>query len=237
MSETGWSQEVFDRTLQDYLVRHEVEVWPRAINKKGFFLTLKALEESPIKDVKVIETELQQTVLAERADGRSAQAPLGYIIAAKRASKDWSYYKGTASPTIAIRTRFGALGIEAWRQAIAKKFKSMLGGRRSGAGFMRVGWLSVLQILGPIVGGRYNRSAAGSGVHGRPKGAAAPASEGNLVVTIENFANARSEVRGAFMRLGEPALQRAFDRETADMVGYLEGEMRPEAEKFNARQH
>ena len=231
----GWDQSRFDATLREYLMEHESKVWPQAINKKGFFVALAALKETPRAEPEKIFGELGREITGKREDGTSGPIPISFGIASKRASKAWVRSKQYGRALKRVERGRAAKGLQEWRALFANKLRTMLGGRKASATFLASGWTHVLQKLGPLIGGRYDRS--GARVRGSTKGSADPALPGRLQVVIQNSAAARSEHRGGFHRVGDPALQLAFDRETASMVEHMENEMRPGAEKFNRQQH
>lgn len=68
---------------------------------------------------------------------------------------------------------------------------------------------------------------------GSEKGSATPATSGvwSVKATIENAAGDNRENHGALVKYGAPALQRAFDAESASMREYIEKKMRESATK------
>lgn len=230
-----WDQSKFDSTLKDYLMAHESSVWPESLNKKAARVAWKALNETPVKERESIAVELSREIEARRKDGSSGKVSIGYVIASKRASKLWPYAK-VARTRQALASGRGFDATKLWRSAVRHKFLSMLGGRKASSGFLRVGWISVLQQMASQGVREARTRGPGAKLRGSLKGSVSVASPGKLSVTIQNSAHSLHEKLGGFMRLGEPALQRAFDAETQDMIQYLEGEMRPEADRFNRRQ-
>ena len=228
-------QSKFDSTLQTYLQRLKEEKIPAALNKKAFFVTLGAYGATEMVNPHKIFWELYRPITAKRQDGSSGEVPIGFVIAAKRAHAHWASRVGY----LMFRNRAPSYSRE-WQKLVTKKFTGMVGGRQRAAGFIRVGWLGVIQELGPLVARKDGRSISGPKprMRGGMKGKATPATPGTFRVTIENSAQAKSDKRNGLITHGAPPLQRAFDRETADMATYLEREaLKEETDKFNAAQH
>jgi hypothetical protein len=233
---SGWDQSRFDSTLKELLSRCESEKWPRAVNKHGFFVSLAALKFTPRTMPEHIQVELAREITGVRKDGSTGPVPIGIAIAAKRASKGWVGQGNLSgmSPSQkkkALRT----LSLANWRRLVGQKLKSMVGGRQASSGFIKAGWVGVLEKIGPAIGGKYSRS--GTKTRGQSKGRVQLATPGNLNVTIENTAASRTENRGGFHRKADPAFQQALNQETNSMAKHIEDEMRSEVDKFNRRQH
>lgn len=252
MAETfTWDQSKFDKTLLAYLMEHQSDTWPRCLNKKAYFVALSAIKETPKTPKEFMQQQLMREIRvpsSARTSGKQGAhphwgtAPLGYVLAAKRASKKW---KGISYANMLVgfaKVRRGELlkdenMLSAWRALEKKEFTKMLSARGRAAGFIRVGWVSVMKSLGAVTGLKYFPGQADSGkMVGMPKGESNPANAGKLLVSITNSAHAESEKRGGFERIGGVALQKAFDREAASMADYLAGEMEPGIQKFNAQQ-
>jgi hypothetical protein len=235
MANLMWDQSVFNRTLDHYLKRLSEEKLPGALNKKAFFIGLRAMAETPKVNPHKIFWELQRPILATRQDGSKGMIPVGYAIAAKRASGSWIAAEEKARGR---KRKSGTWRQRAWRKLIQKKFETMVGGRQRATGFIRIGWLAVVKKLGPLVKDKGGAPSADMSLRqrGGPKGAAFPARPGfNPTVTISNSAQARSDKLNGLLTVGGPALDRAFASETADMVAYLEREaLKEETAKFNA---
>jgi hypothetical protein len=239
MADETWNQDLFNRTLDSYLKHVGEDKVPHALNKKAFFVALRAIQETPKVGAFGIIWELTQPILARREDGSTGSAPIGYVIAAKRASAHWGDTSETARERNRGRKRKQkAWAQKAWRQAVDKKFRAMVGGRKAAIGFLRVGWLAAVRKLGSTLKDRSGAPAEDATIrrHGDWKGDATPAKASmQPVATISNSAQARSDKRYGLGTIGGPALQRAFDAETADMNEYLEREaLKEEGDKFNA---
>jgi hypothetical protein len=228
-----FTQQQFNSTLKELLGNYESTAWPKSINRHAFFVALAALQETPRTDGDKIVSELEREIITDRGS-----IPVAFAIAAKRASKGWvgqrNLGRGYSKDQRARARR--SLSLAGWRAMMTKKLNSMVRGRIASGGFIRAGWVGVLKALGPAIGGKYNRGEERN-VRGAPKGSVNLATPGNFQVTIENTAAARSEHRGGFHRVGDPALERGLARENNQMVQRIEDEMKPGAEKFNRQQH
>lgn len=241
MSENNWDQSRFDATLKDYLLAHESKVWPTLINKKGYYVALAAIAETPKVAAGTIETAMDAQVTARRKDGTTGEVSRVFALAAKKASINWT--SSARFQKAVTRQAFGRGGSElelkAWRAEIGARAGSIRGGRKSAAGFIRLGWVYTLKALGPSTGLSYfaGQKEAGAKPRGStPKGYAVPARQGSLQVVIQNSAQAQSETHGGFKRLGEPALQRAMEKESQSMAEHLSQGMEPGIKEFNSRQ-
>lgn len=232
-----WNQDRFNAALKVYLDRLPQEKIPHALNKKAFFIALRAMQETPKFGPFKIAWELMRPVTARRKDGSSGSVPVGYVLAAKRASHAWV----EASEKARSRKRKSATWQQkAWVKLIERKFSTMIGARKRALGFIRIGWLSAVKQLNPYVKDKGGAPGSDSSLRlrGSMKGSASPAKPGfNSQVMMVNTAQAVSDERYGLIRFGQPALQRAFDIETADITEYLQREALKElTDQFNASQ-
>jgi len=220
----------YEASLKRLLDECYSSAFPRTVNKHAFYTALGAIPETArTPDIK-IAAELGREITAKRADGTTGQVPIGFVIAAKRASKTFGAVRQIRTwQAIQSKRSFNALKL--WLAAIDHKLKQMYGGRVASTAFIRAGWAAVLQQLGPLIGGRYNRS--GLHLRGAFKGSVKPATGSDLTCVIRNTAQSRSEHRGGLIRHGEPPLQRAIDKEARNMAKHLEDEMKGPVERFN----
>lgn len=237
MNGPGWDQSKFDRTLREYLGNLESRTWPRAINKKAFFVELKALQRTPKVEPQTIDAELGKAVYTRQGGAPARIVALGYAIASKRAEKKWMR---TGTYRTARKKEFaGASGslASAWHTFVMKQFEAMTKARKRSAAFIKAGWLPGLEQLGALVGGRYSRS--GTNRRGADKGGVHPAVGLNLTATIYNTAQSASAARRGkkFEVIGAPALQAAFNEEAASMEEHMRNEMQADSDKFNRAQH
>lgn len=222
----------FEAATKALLAECYSSAWPRTVNKHAFYTALGAIPITPMVPGLKIAAELGREITAKRADGTSGRVPVGFVIAAKRASKTFGKVRAIRTWQ-AVQSKRGFDSRKLWIAAIDHKLKTMFGGRMRSAAFIRAGWIGVLAQLGPLIGGRYNRNTGGSNSRGAFKGSVTPATASNLNCTIRNTAQARSEHRGGLIRHGEPPLQRAVDKEAVNMVKHLEDEMKKSVESFN----
>lgn len=244
----GWDQSQFDAALKRLGATLSKEKLPRAVTKKAFFVALRAIPATPKKDPSAILRELEKPVTltayhsaatenllaATRGAGRTSVVPIGWILAAKIVGKTWPEQR----MRLGEKNKSGRGNEQrAYLSAIAQKFKQIVARRKRGAGFLRVGWLSVVKLLGPFVRSRNGAprvDTKGLQITGAMKGAAQPAKPGWLpTCRIENRAQARSDRKGGLLRYGTPGLQKAFDEETADTVQFLDREIKPEIDQAN----
>lgn len=226
---------VFDRTVRPLLQRLPEDKIPQALNKKMFFITLRAIPETEKTNPFKILFELRSAVTLHREDGSTNQAPVGYALAARRASKQWN----TKRDKLNARKRKVNLARE-WQKFVTKKFDAMVGARTASTAFIRAGYAACVAALAPFVRSKDGKSYSRGEVRlrGAMKGTAKPARPGwSPSVTIENTAQAKSDKKFGLIKHGTPGLQKAFDKEMADWIPYLEKEvLKEEVEKFNAAQ-
>jgi len=235
----GWNQEGFDNAFKELIRNCESSKWPRSLNKHGLFVTLRALKETERASPEKIFHELGREITAKRENGTSGPLPISIAIAAKRASRSWTKQGDITGHSKAQKAKeIRKLSIKAWRNQITKKLKGMLKGREISTSFIKSGYVTIIQKLGPIIGGRYDRSGGrGVPVRGSAKGRVSPATPGNLQLVIENSASAKTEKRGGFHRVADRAFQIALDAEANQILNHLTDEMKPEVDHFNRRQH
>jgi hypothetical protein len=239
-----WDQSRFNGVLKDYLMAHESAVWPQLLNTKAFYVAYSAVGESPQVMSQTIVSELMRPVMPGSglaphlaAAMGAKEVPVGYIIAAKRASKLWPAVKWQKVKEFADIGRKSIDLRAQWFRAVKDRFERMVGGRKRAAGFINVGWWGVMKLLGPHCGSKFKRPSGKADVrfYGRVKGIVSPATASNLSVRIENTAHAKSEILGAFERLGGAALERAIAAEAADTQRHMEEAMDPGIQDFNRR--
>lgn len=229
-----WDQAPFDAAIARLQKTVKEEKFPAVLNKKGFFIALRAMALTPKKEGFAIAKDLARIVTATRKDGTTGSVPIGWVIAAKRLGKVWPEQKMARG----IKRKSGRekLG-RAYLAALEKTFDRMLGSRKRAAGFLRVGWLSVVKSLGPYVkskGSAPRADTGGSKLIGAMKGTATPARPGwTPTCVIVNSAQARSDHRNGLIRFGAPPLQKAFDLEAADITRYLEEELKEPVAQAN----
>ncbi len=216
-------QAAFNAALQAKLSTLAKDKVPAAINKTAFFVALKAMQLTPKKEPFQIEKELLKEVSATNKKGYVRKIPILWVMAAKRLGPKWPEKKLDiqAKRVRAINAQ------KQWRMALKKGAKSIMGGRRSAAGFLRVGWLSVVQALRTFAPksttGAVYMADKSLKIRGAMKGTVIPAAPGTTTICkITNSASALSDRKNGLIRLGGPALQRALDAETKGIIEHLD---------------
>jgi len=243
VADLTFDQRQFDQTLARYLARLKEEVRPRAINKKLFFVARGAIPRTPKVTPEQIEADMAREIQVKRVDGTEGNAQLGYVLAAKQAAKTFGGSK--AFQKAVTRQEFGKSGgseLAAWRAHVKATYKKMIGARKRGVGFIRVGWLSVIAEMREKIGGSYSLgpgpSSAGTRLVGRLKSRLQIARPGDDSGAIGvNLAKAQWDKREGQYEKGEPALEQSMADEERSMNEFLEKEMEKETEEFNRAQH
>lgn len=233
-----WEQEQFRRTLIAYLQRTS-RTLPDVLNTKGFFIARRAVLETPRTSPGSIKSELGSLVTkGSRLQLTSARS--------KWLTFGGEKYMGLSLAEAIIRARFARDGkpqptIIEMRKLVEK----LLAVRNRSRGYLAAGWIPVIKQLEAVIDPKYRRGAPANDSQikqvGLAKGKADPARAGFLLkTTIENRVGITgvraSKQNQALIRLGTPALARAFLFEAASMMKYLEERMGPDAEVFNASQ-
>jgi hypothetical protein len=100
--------------------------------------------------------------------------------------------------------------------------------------FLKSGWIWVIRQLAPVVGTSAN--VRGAKAIGQAKGRAIPARPGwHVVATIINTVTAAWDKKEGAQKVAEPALQRAFDKETVSMEKEIERRLTQEAKSAGIR--
>jgi hypothetical protein len=186
------------------------------LNKKAYYISRRALYETPATPGAVIKSSLgqirrskKQIVSMKLTQGRDHNAPLAALIINSRLGKE---------------NRKGLYGA-----AMATAIASFIGARAKSRAFLKSGWLPAIKALkNTFSGSRGGLPPIGAVKQfGRDFGRAIPAKDGvRCQVLIENAAdigNPKSPFHvpthqpDALIKYGGPALQRAFDNEAASM--------------------
>jgi len=228
-----WDQTRFDDALRQAIEQTKAQAVPGLINRKAFWVALKAMKYTPKVDRERIARELATVVHVHRKGGGSGDVPIGWVIAAKRASKGWQEAKMARGQRSKRRTS----ALKLWRARIKKTFEVMLGKRVRSAGFMKSGWLTVIRRMSRYGGSKaqsYKADAEGIKTWEPPKGRATPAVKSDTpFARIESSAASRRDKTGGFIRKGSAALKKAFDEEAASMIQHMESTLKPIADEFN----
>lgn len=236
----SWNQSVFDSDVKKWLDTHDVKTWPRFLNKRVFFVAKGAIPETPKVSPEQIEADISKLVYSRQGGGPARQVTLGYALASKIASQGFDRSKRFQRAI--TRQAFGKGTAEmekaAWEAEVAAKLGRLKGSRKAAAGFLRLGWAYVMKLLGPHTGLSFwpTMPLVGARMRGMDKGRINPATSSKSVASIENIAHSRTETRGGFMRIGEPALDRAMQKEAGELARHMEEELEPHVKEFNRRQ-
>jgi len=218
----------FDATMRRYKDFSKRD--PKKIcDTKAFFIARRAALETPKAAAASIKQDLGRIIVKKRQAvgmslktvkrfsrfGLEVQVPLAALIINKRRGKGEGLY--------------GA--------AMTEAIHAMLAARMRSIAFLKSGWLPAIRKLVGLAdmrgAPRQDRSAVQLGTD---RGYAIPASEvWRAKTTIANSADAKHDKKEALYKYGEPALQRAFDSETASMLEYMERKMRQTAQAAGVR--
>ena len=218
----------FDATMRRY--REISKRDPKKIcDTKAFFIARRATIETPKADKGVIKTQLGRLIIKKR------QVVAMSLRTVKRFSR---FGLEVAAPLVAliINKRRGK-GRGLYGAAMTEAIRALIAGRLRSIAFLKSGWLPAIRVLIGLADTRGAPRQDKTPVQvGQAKGYATPArSDWRAKTTIVNAADARHDNREALIKYGEPALQRAFDAETASMLGYMEKKLRESAAQAGVR--
>lgn len=211
----------FNRTLKQYAGYSKREVTV-ILNTKAFFIARRAVIETPKTNKGKIGKELGRVI---RTGKRAGQLVL-------KKARDFA----VPLAALIINKRLGpGHGLEG--AAMAEAIKKLLGARLRSIAFLKSGWLPAIKKLEPLAEKRgAPRQDKTPTQFGQAKGFAKPAGEGwRASCVIANLADARRDAKEALIKYGGPALQRAFDFETASMRKYIEDKLRAAAKRAGIR--
>ncbi len=176
------------------------------LNTKGFFIARRAVIETPKASNKEIRS-------LYREDGGRL---LGKMLNLRRA-------------------KHGEKGL--YGDEMRKAARVVVSARSRSIAFIKSGWLTAIRKLEPFAERRgAPRQERGPKQYGRDKGDAIPARAATFMrATIINTASATRDHKQALIRYGLPALQKAFDFETASMEAYILRKLLQSARSFGIR--
>jgi hypothetical protein len=217
----------FDATFKEY-VKASGRALPQIINNKLFMIARQSVwfTEKANKDriSKSLFKQVKVSVVTKSGKTRESEAPLVALIVHKQQKR----LKGAGF--------HGASRHDQMRAAIEKKIAA----RERSVAYIKSGWLPSIQALAKVstIKTTTARRDKDAKQYGKAKGQAAPAKDftEKPIGYIENYAWAKRDKKGAFMRVGTRGHQAAFDYETQRMIPYIEDHLQPAAEKFNAAQ-
>lgn len=218
----------FDTTINRYADLSSRD--PKTIcDTKGFFIARRAVIETPKADKGKIRSELGRVVV------KSKKVVSMNLRTVKRYGRFGQEEQAPLVALIINARRKGKKGL--YGQAMAEAIRKLIGARNSSIAFIKSGWLQAIKTLEQFADRRgAPRTERGPQQIGAPKGFAVPAT-GRFVArtTIANTASTKRDHKQALFKYGEPALQRAFDAETASMLEYMERKLKETATKAGVK--
>lgn len=227
----------FDAAIRKYVGYSRREI-PVIVNTKALYIARRAMIETPKADKAKVIAELKGSRLKNFTTKSGKQKQIQYTLA-----------------QLIVVARRVQKGLSTTKSDIAADVKAFIAGRVRSIAFLKSGWIPAIKTLTPLadrVGGptapRVTKSNSGT-QYGRPKGKVSPAKESNgmkAVCTITNDALPNSHAGDFFSKIVhhffppnreqalqhvEPALQKAFDAETASMNEYVEKKLKQAAER------
>lgn len=200
-------------------------------NTKAFYIARRAVIETPKADKSQMQAELGRIIRIKKLQvqklrtvtrygrfGQQVEAPLVALIINSR------------------RGQHGEAGL--YGSSMESAVTAFLNARFKSIAFLKSGWLPAIRALEPFaekIGGP--RLQRGPTQVGAAKGSGTPAKDGfwTTKATIENSAGDNRNNKGALIKYGAPALQRAFDAESASMLQYMEKKMKETATKAGVK--
>lgn len=223
----------------------------QAINKKMAWIVRRSIWYTPKADYANMGAELGQELQSRTRINRRTGKEVSFLSAIKsqkeKRGSTWlpqfaSDRTGTA-PLLAliINKRRGLKGLPGlYGAAMKQEFRKIFGARARSIGFLKSGWLPAFELFRRFAGG-------GAGARGLPpldnsvkkkgeaKGGGQVATDARPVAVIWNAASAKRDHKQALIKYGQPALQRAYDEEIADLYQYLATKMTAEARLLGIR--
>lgn len=206
----------FDEALRQYM-EHTQRALPDVLNKKALYIARGALRLTPVTPASAIKSSLGQMVRKKS----------GVQIKTVRAGDVYSHLNGRESEAplaaLILNARMGRRGpgLGLYGQEMATAIQELIAARNRSRAFLKSGWIPAIRALQPLVKDSYGfEGANGRAVQtGRPRGSAIPARPGfRCTAIIENAASGQHETHEALVTYGQPALQQAFENESASMM-------------------
>jgi hypothetical protein len=230
----------FTRTLNEYkkLSRRDPAV---IVNTKAFYILRRAVVETPKADKAAISAELRGSRMKDVTLKNGRVRRTKYTLA-----------------QLIIIARRAAKGLPTSKAAIKEEVEKFTKARLKSIAFIKAGFLPGVKVFEPLaakIGGappRMTKSNSGT-QYGAAKGSGTPASEGSARAVAKFVNDALPKSRGSagllsriihsihnpsraeVLAVAEPALQRAFDAETASMKEYIEKKQRQTAERAGVK--
>lgn len=229
----------FDRAIKAYLPLSKSV--PRVVvNRKAFYIARRACLETPKAKGSKIHRDLEKKIVTQsNIVGQKVR-----FLKSGRMKRGALIYEHVMAPLIALivnarKGRSGEKGL--YGMDMARASDALEAARMKSIAFLKSGWLPAIRKLASLVGStrgapRQDRSAEQVG---QSKGDASPARDAAFKVkaTITNAAGSNRKNNDALMRFGGPALQRAFDAETASTMEETAKRLKEAALKAGIKAH
>jgi len=221
----------FDKTLKEYYQFHKRHTVPDIVNKKALYIARGAMRETYRPNKITIGKALSDLVYVFKNTKKGAVKKL----ATRKTYNAFGAQSGEA-PIAALIINFlrGKRGKKGLFGAEMKKaIKKLITKRQQAVAYLASGWIPAIKRLDPLVKRKSDAPAIDKDVRALKKsarGSGTAATEARPVAQIVSEAIASfSTTKDPLGKYGEPALQRAFDKETASMKQNIEDEMRKAA--------
>ena len=231
----------FDRALGQYM-QYTKRSLPDVLNKKGFYIAKKAMENTKIASGEKIRSELGTIVKVKMRVKTKRGMRLKSVKTVSNLTSAGGRRSNQSLAEVILRARYYKKGKEQpTKSALPHHLVKLIGARVRSIAFIKSGWLPAMRKLWPM----FDHHLAPGGKPrqvkqvGSDKGNAIPARNGwNVKVVIENsatgagtFGGSAEKGFGALVKYGEPALQAAVHDETASMKQHTFERMREDAKK------
>lgn len=227
--------EEFTRTLNQYAGL--TKKTPAEIcNKKAYFILRRAIWYTHKASIESMREKL----------GESKAMELHLIKSGKRFSRSKKNIKSffdrgeakTSAPLLAliVNKRRGK-GRGLYGAAMLAELRKVWNARARSIAFIKSGWITARDIFKAFGGGGRGLPTSEGTAVGGPKVIGVPKGGGTLASVVWrakavfwNSASAKRDHKQALYKYGEPALQRAFDEETADTMQEVERRLKEQAQ-------
>ncbi len=210
----------FDKTLRKYreLSKRTPE---QIVNTKAFYICRRAVLETPKAAKEHVQSDLGKFVEVFRGVSKTGKTISRRKLVLVHGDK------GAPLAALILNSRRGKKDEPGlYGAAMKRAIRGMLSARMASIAFIKSGWLPAIKALLPLADKRGAPPAERGPKQIGPtaKGEAIPAKgqRWNAKAIIVNMANARHDAHGTLVKLGRPALQKAFNAEERSMRKYIE---------------
>jgi hypothetical protein len=231
-----------DATRFNASFRHYVKNTDRdgttAINKKMFWVGVKAIRHTEKADRNKMRNELGAKIRNfTGTQTKSGRTRFGHRLSLPSPSKG----ETPLAALIVLRRRMKrGDGWADWRGSeMQREIGAMLGARYKSIAYTKSGFLPGVRELAKFVPGLNTSTDRDAQQIGKAKGSGEAARSilgTRNAAKIVNEAFSRRDSKNTLVRVGGAGLQKAMDDEAAYMETYLEKELKPAADTFNASQ-